>query len=207
MDNQHDLLNSGASGAELISAGVDAEVDMGQLPMFDAAMHSHASTHLQTWDRYHLIGEALRGQRTGLDADAQEFLRTWHQRLGDRVTPPWANSVPMAGGMPDVPAANDGRWHLTAAMGAVLLTVVVSWQAWLSGAIGEIRQVAQASRVSGEQRLVLVSDAKGGMMVRDPQIDAFLARHKQLGGASALQMPAGFLRGATFTTDHRQVLP
>jgi sigma-E factor negative regulatory protein RseA len=35
-------------------------------------------------------------------------------------------------------------------------------------------------------------------MIRDPQLDAMLAAHKQFGGASALQMPAGFLRNATF---------
>ena len=32
----------------------------------------------------------------------------------------------------------------------------------------------------------------------DPQLDALLAAHKQLGGGSALPMPAGFLRNATF---------
>ena len=35
-------------------------------------------------------------------------------------------------------------------------------------------------------------------MIRDPQIDAFLAAHRQFGGTSALQTPTGFLRNATF---------
>ncbi|MHB8949586.1 MAG: sigma-E factor negative regulatory protein, partial [Rhodoferax sp.] len=35
-------------------------------------------------------------------------------------------------------------------------------------------------------------------MIRDPQLDALLAAHKQFGGTSALQGPAGFLRNATF---------
>jgi len=35
-------------------------------------------------------------------------------------------------------------------------------------------------------------------MIRDPQLDALLAAHRQFGGTSALQMPAGFLRRATF---------
>jgi sigma-E factor negative regulatory protein RseA len=35
-------------------------------------------------------------------------------------------------------------------------------------------------------------------MIRDAQLDALLAAHKQFGGASALQGPAGFLRSATF---------
>jgi sigma-E factor negative regulatory protein RseA len=35
-------------------------------------------------------------------------------------------------------------------------------------------------------------------MIRDPQIDALLAAHRQFGGTSALQAPTGFLRNATF---------
>jgi sigma-E factor negative regulatory protein RseA len=35
-------------------------------------------------------------------------------------------------------------------------------------------------------------------MIRDPRLDELLAAHKQFGGASALQQPAGFLRNATF---------
>jgi sigma-E factor negative regulatory protein RseA len=32
-------------------------------------------------------------------------------------------------------------------------------------------------------------------MIRDPQLDGFMAAHRQLGGASVL--PAGFVRNAT----------
>jgi len=35
-------------------------------------------------------------------------------------------------------------------------------------------------------------------MLRDAQLDALLAAHRQLGGGSALQMSSGFLRNATF---------
>jgi sigma-E factor negative regulatory protein RseA len=35
-------------------------------------------------------------------------------------------------------------------------------------------------------------------MIRDPQLDEFMAAHRQLGGASMLQMPAGLVRNATF---------
>jgi sigma-E factor negative regulatory protein RseA len=36
------------------------------------------------------------------------------------------------------------------------------------------------------------------VMIRDPRLDALLAAHRQFGGASALQMPSGFMRNATF---------
>jgi hypothetical protein len=34
-------------------------------------------------------------------------------------------------------------------------------------------------------------------MLRDPQLDALLAAHRQFGGTSALQTPTGFLRVET----------
>ena len=40
-------------------------------------------------------------------------------------------------------------------------------------------------------------------MIRDPGLDEMLAAHRQLGGASALQTPAGFLRNATFEAPAR----
>jgi sigma-E factor negative regulatory protein RseA len=36
------------------------------------------------------------------------------------------------------------------------------------------------------------------VMIRDPQLDAFLAAHKQFGGMSAFQKPSGFLSNAVF---------
>ena len=63
--------------------------------------------------------------------------------------------------------------------------------------------------VSGQPQLALVPAqpaqatlASAGnepqVMIRDPRLDELLAAHKQFGGTSALQMPAGFLRNATF---------
>jgi sigma-E factor negative regulatory protein RseA len=37
-----------------------------------------------------------------------------------------------------------------------------------------------------------------GVMLRNPELEALMAAHRQYGGMTALQMPAGFLRTATF---------
>ena len=52
---------------------------------------------------------------------------------------------------------------------------------------------------------VAVADADTGsqVMIRDPRLDELLAAHKQFGSTSALQMPAGFLRNATFESPGR----
>jgi sigma-E factor negative regulatory protein RseA len=46
--------------------------------------------------------------------------------------------------------------------------------------------------------VAVANPTSGAVMLRDPQLDEILAAHKQQGGSSALQMPAGFLRNATF---------
>ncbi len=58
-----------------------------------------------------------------------------------------------------------------------------------------VAQVAQAA--SSTTPLTEVAGAPG-VMLRDPRLDELLAAHRQFGGTSALQMPAGFLRNATF---------
>jgi sigma-E factor negative regulatory protein RseA len=40
-----------------------------------------------------------------------------------------------------------------------------------------------------------------GPVLRDARLEQLLAEHRQYGGMSALQMPAGFLRDATQDTD------
>jgi sigma-E factor negative regulatory protein RseA len=40
-------------------------------------------------------------------------------------------------------------------------------------------------------------------MLRDARLDALMAAHKQFGGTSALQMPAGFISNATYETPAR----
>ena len=62
-------------------------------------------------------------------------------------------------------------------------------------------QLAQAT-VGATQPSLAASTAgpAGGspVMIRDSELDALLAAHRQFGGTTALQVPTGFLRNATF---------
>jgi sigma-E factor negative regulatory protein RseA len=62
---------------------------------------------------------------------------------------------------------------------------------------GAAAQLAQ----SATQAAPVFTQTAAGAMLRNPQLDALIAAHNQAGGTSALQMPSGFLRSATFTTD------
>jgi sigma-E factor negative regulatory protein RseA len=56
-----------------------------------------------------------------------------------------------------------------------------------------------------QQTMVATNIGSDGpqIMIRDPRLDELLAAHKQFGSTSALQMPAGFLRNATFEAPAR----
>lgn len=55
---------------------------------------------------------------------------------------------------------------------------------------------SQLAQTNNTSQVLVVSEQ--GTMVRDARMQALLAAHQQFGGISALQMPSGFLRNATF---------
>ena len=90
-------------------------------------------------------------------------------------------------------SANDAslRWKLVAGFATLAAMAVLSWElvaAWSAPTAGS--QMAQIETPLAPER--------PQVMIRDPQLDNLLAAHQQSGGISALQMPAGFLRNATY---------
>jgi sigma-E factor negative regulatory protein RseA len=131
----------------------------------------------------------------------------------------------IAHNLPNPKSANDASWRLVAGLASVALIGVLTWQglSWPRGSDADAGarvaqqtgpvatqlppavRLAEAPATSSGQLLVrkdgtsaLVMAPEPQVMIRDPQLDALLAAHRQLGGASALQMPSGFLRNATF---------
>jgi sigma-E factor negative regulatory protein RseA len=47
---------------------------------------------------------------------------------------------------------------------------------------------------------VTLANGEAQVMIRDARLDELLTAHKQVGSGAVLQMPAGFLRSATFAT-------
>ena len=90
---------------------------------------------------------------------------------------------------------------LAASFAAVVLT---GWT--LLGSFQREQTAAQLAQTAVPVQLTPAEAVQTGnlaqaeplVMMRDPRLDALLAAHKQFGGTSALQTPAGFLRNATF---------
>ncbi|UUZ78332.1 sigma-E factor negative regulatory protein [Polaromonas sp. P1(28)-13] len=205
---------------ELMSALAD-----GQLAGDDLAAALQAcqqgDSALASWDTYHLIGDVLRSPAPVVQVADRGFLDRLNQRLKHEEPLVGAPHAPVASVDLDAatqanakpvsdlihhrgPASNDGnfRWKLVAGFASLAAVAAIAWNA--SGLLApvtappQLAQVAQVAQVSVPQQVLVASPQ--GPMVRDARLEELLAAHKQLGGASALQVPSGFLRNATFET-------
>ena len=105
------------------------------------------------------------------------------------------------------PAANDSlfRWKMVAGFASLAAVAAIGWNSFsvLQSEAPQGAQLAVVTQPSAGTEQTELAQAGPAVMIRDPRLDELLAAHKQYGGASALQMPAGFLRNATFETPQR----
>jgi sigma-E factor negative regulatory protein RseA len=187
---------------ELISALAD-----GQLQGEDFARGVEVAASdpvaLQAWQTYHLIGDVLRSGKLSVGARPEAFLgrlreRLQHeQRLSAELPSASAQPVPMPMPMPmqRQDAANDTsfRWKMVAGFASVAAVGAIGWSV-----VGGIPVKPDQGQLASTAPATVLTPGERGVMIRDARLDEFLAAHRQLGSASVLQMPAGFVRNATF---------
>jgi sigma-E factor negative regulatory protein RseA len=118
-------------------------------------------------------------------------------------------------------AANDSvfRWKMLAGVASLATVASLAWSTWGSSGHGPATEQWAASSAPAAASVVAqpklaaapVAVAKTDnlgqstpqVMLRDPRLDELLAAHQQFHGASALQLPAGFLRNANFESPKR----
>ncbi|MEO8121137.1 MAG: sigma-E factor negative regulatory protein [Rhodoferax sp.] len=207
------MMQEAVNNRELVSALVDGEL-RGEAFARTVEWTGDVEEGRLTWHAYQVVGGVLRsGEAIVSDRDAAFMQRL---KLGlQQETPrkPYSDAINRvvddavtagAGGLnrSNNEGANDSifRWKLLAGLASLAAVSVIGWQA--VGALGDQReglQLAQVQTGPVEAALPQATAADASpVMIRDPQLDALLAAHRQFGGTSALQMPAGFLRNATF---------
>lgn len=202
---------------EFVSALADGQLS-GEEFAHTVAWVGAAEEAQQTWGTYHVVGEVLRGGTAlGRSHDAAFMQRLKlslsqeapRARAADAINLVAACAV--STGATGVNHSNNVsangshfRWKLMAGCASLAVVSVIGWQASVAwDAQRGVPQFAQAAglathaEVAPPQAMTGYEDASQ-RMIRDPQLDALLAAHRQFGGTSALQMPAGFLRNATF---------
>jgi sigma-E factor negative regulatory protein RseA len=165
-----------------------------------ALMNDNSSARAH-WHSLHLIGDVLRAKESLSCAKDAEFLNNFRAKLslepnlGD-VKPANLPSPHVVEDHPQATPANEPffSWKWAAGLSALAASVVLGLN--LIGATAVAPSVT-ASQLA--QTTVPISvDGQTAVMLRNPQLDALIAAHNQVGGSSAFQMPSGFLRSATF---------
>ncbi|MEO6623240.1 MAG: sigma-E factor negative regulatory protein [Burkholderiaceae bacterium] len=187
---------------QLVSALADGELRGEE---FSQALEllGHSEQAVAAWRLYHVVGDALRGADMAITHREQAFVERIRAQLdGVAIACVQAGAEPQVlpqlhDGAPARAAANDQarRWKWLAAAASVAAVAAIGWP--LLGVDSSAPVSAKLSAQEGAQ-LGAAPNATSGVMLRDPRLDELMAAHKQFGGISALQMPSGFLRNATF---------
>jgi len=210
------MKNEYAGRAEQISALVDGELSIDEFSSVVASV-TDTPDGFVTWQAYHLVGDALRGTTHSAALDGADFVARLRTRMAAQAEHSQLprNTEP---GLALQPAravregANDPvmRWKLFAGFASLAAVASFGWHvASLDSGADRLARVPSTQQTAaletpatanGEQQAKV---AGAPVMLRDAHLDALLAAHKQFGGTSALQMPAGFLRNATFDASNR----
>jgi sigma-E factor negative regulatory protein RseA len=163
------------SDAEALSAVWDNQADAQQAELAVAAF-ARSAEQRDRWRSYAAITQACQGEALPAPDSAQVHRIMALVQARPHLVPN-APAVPL-GQMPIT--ANDPVWRWKVAAG-LLATVAVASIAWgLLGAAPSTGQLAE------------------NQMIRNPELEALLAEHRQHAGLSAVQVSSGFLRNATY---------
>ena len=185
---------------ELVSALADGQLRGEE---FERAVEAATSDPAgrQAWLAYHVIGDVLRSGELAAGSRPDEFLQGVRLALRQEPRRPSVpdNEAAVLSALPRRRAANDTsfRWKLVAGLASVAAVGAIAWS-MASGIAGKA-EPPQLAAADGKTTVLTASER--GVMIRDPQLDEFMAAHRRLGGASVL--PAGFVRNATLEVPAR----
>jgi len=159
----------------------------------------------ETWQLYQLVGDVLRSPELAHHAQ-HDVLSGVRAQLAKEPRPRLqvAPLIAVAEARGPDRAANSAvfRWKVAAGVASVAAVAALGWSSMLGGGGTVGMQLAQDATpqqsVPGEM-LAMQAGPGAPVMLRDPRLDELLAAHRQYSSVAALQMPANFLRNASFS--------
>lgn len=156
---------------------------------------------MQTWHAYHVIGDVLRSSELAPSGGDLAFLERLERRLADEPARPVVAQSVREPVNANLHSANASvfRWKMLSGLAGIALIGAVGLSLWTQTSRQGDAQIAMPGTVvPPAPTTVVAADTAVGPMLRDQRLDELMAAHRQLGGHSALQVPAGFLRNATY---------
>lgn len=214
-----------------VSAFMDEGVDELTLSAW-LASETEADEVRSTWSTYHLIGDLLREQGAPSGAVsvpsvqaslafAQRICAVARQADGLAAVDAAVTASVLAVQAPAPvntastrdTVANDAvfRWKLVAGLATATAVLGVAWGVGGGELNGTGAVLARSTNKPAVAAVTLVSqqgapvwvNTPQGAVLRDSRLDELLQAHRRAGGASALQVPTGFLRSATYDASQR----
>jgi sigma-E factor negative regulatory protein RseA len=187
---------------EDLSALSDGEADAATAAAITAAWRDDAPLRAR-WHRYQLIGDVLRSEDLAQTpaADAA-FLSALRERLASEPVV-LAPTIVTPSGEPRLLEPTRRRWMGAGAIAAGFVAVagavfVLRPATEAPSAQLALQQPAVAPQVLAAAEPEPQATAANSVLVHDAGLDRYLAAHQQFGGNSALAVPSGFMRNATY---------
>ncbi len=168
-----------------------------------------------TWAMYHLVGDVLRSPEM-VHHGRNDLLSAVRARMAQEPLPqPQPAPQQQVVRHVQVPAANVSVFRRKRVAGFASLAAVsaIGWNSAMglrddAAPDGQLAAAGPTQSAPAAVPAPMVAVATEGdgtqpgaqVMLRDPRLDELVAAHRQYHGATNLQMPAGFLRNATFDT-------
>ncbi len=203
-------MNETHNPCEQLSALADGEL---QGDEFAQAMGHVATAEGQaTWAMYHLVGDVLRSPELAHHG-RQDLLAALRTQIAQEPQRPQFTAQAQVLQLARKPAANVAllRWKMVAGFASLAAVSAIGWNValglrsetgvQLAAAVPAAPAAAALASVPAAPNQVLaVADLPNGpqLMLRDARLDELMATHNQYHGANNLQVPAEFLRNATF---------
>jgi sigma-E factor negative regulatory protein RseA len=185
---------------ELISALVDGQINSEDFAQTLAWMADNPKS-MNDWHAYHLVGEVMRsGERASSGSDVDKKLSVFRERL--KIEFPEKDLTIVHGQygtqIEVQKSANQANfyWKLSAGFASLTTIAFFGWQLYTSLPGNSIEERLANSNFNSNRQ-------EASVMIRNPELDKLLEEHRHNGGISAFQLPAGFMRNATFDKSSR----
>jgi sigma-E factor negative regulatory protein RseA len=195
------------SDAERMSAWMDGELYGDQCGHVLGEILEDAQS-IETWHIYQVVGDVMRSSELVPKQGERAFWEKLEQRLLQEPQRPLAETHVDQSSDVTRPAPFDTskpeanvsvfRWKMVAGVACSALLAVVGGGLWNQTHIGRSEEISMVKQALPLAPVVVAAESPVGLMLRDPRLEELMAAHRQLGGHSALQVPAGFLRNATY---------
>jgi sigma-E factor negative regulatory protein RseA len=195
---------------EQLSALMDGECTDSEAQQLSQAW-SESDDWKQVWHDYEAVGCALRAHVHSAGSAVHHmqptaFVQGVMARVQAEDLQLEQTTAPVSAAMAPRESANDAlfRWKALASVATMAAVLSVGWQ---FGGVGAPASQTVAVAPSDTPKVLVASTptpqwqqvpTQQGTMLRDAELEMLMAAHRQYGGMTALQMPAGFLRTATF---------